>query len=30
MALIDRLDKYHLCYLIVNDITDDHFVVCHM
>lgn len=25
MALIDRLDKYHLCYLIVNDITDDHF-----
>lgn len=25
MALIERLDKYHLCYLIVNDIADDRY-----
>lgn len=25
MALINQLDKYHLCYLVVNDIADDHF-----
>ena len=23
MALINQLDKYHLCYLILNDISDD-------
>lgn len=25
MSLMDRLDKYHLCYLIVNDIADDRY-----